>query len=75
MNDITAMKSDMVKEIAVLLMEKDKNLTMDRALSILFNSDTYTKIMDDRTNLYFQSPRYVFSFLQTELSMLSPMFF
>ena len=67
MNDITAMKSDMVKEIAVLLMEKDKNLTMDRALSILFNSDTSTNIMDDRTNLYFQSPRYVFSFLQTEL--------
>lgn len=49
MNEITEMMADMVKNIALLLMEKDKELSMEQALSTVFNSDTYRKIMDERT--------------------------
>lgn len=67
MSETDEMKNDMVKDLASLLMEKDKSLSIDRALSLVFNSDTYQKLLNDRTRLYYQSPRYVFSFLEDEL--------
>lgn len=66
MNEKTIMKADMVKSLALLLMEQNE-LTMEQALSVVFNSDTYGKVMDDKTRLYYQSPRYVYSFLEAEL--------
>ena len=33
----------------------------------VFNSDTYQKVINEQTHLYYQSPRYVFSFLEEEL--------
>ena len=68
MSEQELMKMDMVKSIALLLMEKDPSLGMEQALSTVFNSDTYQKLMDEKTRLYYQSPRYVFSFLETELT-------
>lgn len=67
MSEKDEMKNDMVKDLAALLMEKDKTLTMEQALSLVFNSDTYQKLLDDRTRLYFQSPKYVFSYFENEL--------
>lgn len=67
MNEKTEMIADMVKNLALLLLERDPELTMEEALSMVFNSDTYQKITDEKTQLYFQSPRYVFSFLEKEL--------
>ena len=67
MNEKTEMMADMVKNLAVLLLEQNNELSMELALSQIFNSDTYQKITDERTRLYFQSPRYVFSFLEDEL--------
>ena len=57
MSEQALMKMDMVKSLALLLMEKDTTLSMEQALSIVFNSDTYQKIMDEKTRLYYQSPR------------------
>ena len=67
MNEKQEMMTDMVKNLAIFLMEKNDSLTMEEALSIVFNSDTYQKIIDERTRLYYQSPRYVFAFLDEEL--------
>lgn len=67
MNEKTEMMADMVKNLALLLIEQNKELTMERALSMVFNSDTYRKVMDERTLLYYQSPKYVFAFLDEEL--------
>lgn len=67
MSETDEMKNEMVKDLASLLMEKDKSLSIDRALTLVFNSDTYQKLLNDRTRLYYQSPRYVFSFLEDEL--------
>jgi hypothetical protein len=41
---------------------------IEQALAIVFNSDTYQKVLNEKTKLYFQSPRYVFSFLESELT-------
>lgn len=67
MSEKEEMKNDMVKDLASMLMDKDKSLSMEQALSWVFNSDTYQKLLDDKTRLYFQSPRYVFSYLENEL--------
>lgn len=69
MNEKEQMKMDMVKNLALLLIEQDSALTMEQALSLVFNSDTYQKLMADSARLYYQSPRYVFSFLNSELKV------
>lgn len=67
MNEKGEMKADLVKNLAILLMNENKEMKIDEALAVVFNSDTYQKIMNDKAGLYFQSPRYVFSFLESEL--------
>ena len=67
MSERDQMTIDMVKNLALLLMEREPSLSMEQALSTVINSDTYQRLLDDRTRLYYQSPRYVFSFLDSEL--------
>ena len=52
------MKADMVKKLAIMLMSQNKEMNMNDALSVVFNSDTYQKIMDEKAGLYYQSARY-----------------
>lgn len=61
------MKLDMTKNLAVLLMKENPDLTMEQALSTILNSDTYQRILNEKTHLFYQSPRYVYSFLVDEL--------
>ena len=42
-------------------------LTMKQALDTVYNSETYTKVLDLRTGLYSQSTAYVYSILETEI--------
>lgn len=62
MNEKKEMMADMVKNLALLLMEKNRELTMEQALSFVFNSDTYQKVMNEEAAFYYQSPKYVFAF-------------
>ncbi len=63
------MKDDMVTKLSILLMENGKAETMTEALDTVINSETYQRMMDDKAALYYQSPRYVFDFLQNELTI------
>lgn len=67
MNEKKEMMADMVKNLTLLLMEKNRELTMEQALSFVFNSDTYQKVMNEEAAFYYQSPKYVFAFLEEEL--------
>ena len=67
MSEIDMMKLGMASELAVLLMETDSELTMEQALETVLNSDTYQRLQKDSAQLYHQSPRYVFAFLESEL--------
>ena len=67
MSEIDHMKLDMTTNLASLLMDEQPQLTMEQALSAVVNSDTYLRLQEDSTALYYQSPRYVYSFLANEL--------
>ena len=66
MSNIEYMNECMTRDLAVMLVE-DYQISIPEALDILYNSETYEKLQDERTGLYFQSPVYVFDFLQQEL--------
>lgn len=54
-------------ELVEMLMN-DRGLTSDEAMALLYESDTYAKIENEHTGLYYSSAVYVYSFLQEELS-------
>ena len=62
------MKYDMVTKLSLLLIEKGKASAMDDALDTVVNSETYQRLMDNNTALYYQSPRYVYDFLLNEIA-------
>lgn len=66
MSNIEYMNECMTRDLAVMLVE-DYQISIPEALEILYNSETYEKLQDERTGLYFQSPVYVYDFLQNEL--------
>ena len=61
------MKYDMVAKLALLLIEDGKASAMGDALNTVINSETYQRLMDDKSALYYQSPRYVYDFLLNEI--------
>ena len=67
MNEVIEMKAYMVNRLAMMLLENNKDMSMEQALSVVFNSDTYQKIMNDKTRFYYQSPMYVYAYLDQEL--------
>lgn len=67
MNYQEQMKLDMVKNLALLLLNDNPQLSLEQALADVINSDTYLRLMRESTHLYYQSPRYVYSFLKGEL--------
>lgn len=66
LSEFEYMKEGLVKDITLLLITERK-MEMEEALDTLYNSETYAKLNDSSTGLYYQSPRYVLSFLLSEL--------
>ncbi|HJA82921.1 MAG TPA: hypothetical protein H9785_02940 [Candidatus Bacteroides intestinavium] len=60
------MKECLTKDLVLLLMER-RHMDMETALDTLYTSDTFAKLNDSRTGLYFQSPLYVYDFLEHEI--------
>ena len=56
----------MTKDLVLLLMER-RHIDMETALETLYTSDTFAKLKDSRSGLYFQSPLYVYDFLEKEI--------
>lgn len=64
--DFNYMKEALATDLAELL-AKDFDMSITEALDALYSSDTYTKLCNPNTGLYFQSSLYVYSFLKNEL--------
>lgn len=45
----------------------DFSMTVPQALRVVYNSETYEKLINPKTELYFQSPLYVYDFLKNEV--------
>ncbi len=54
-------------ELVVLVMEQF-HVDMKAAMEMVYSSNTYNKLTDPLTGLYYQSPLYVYDVLQEELS-------
>ena len=46
---------------------KKRNMDLETALDTIYTSDTFQKLKDSKTGLYFQSPLYVYDFLEKEI--------
>ena len=66
MSQESFMIEELVKDLVLKVMENDRT-SMSKALDIVYNSDTYSKILDLETGLFSQSATYVYSILQREL--------
>ncbi len=60
------MKDDICVELTGYLVD-DYHFSSEEALDVLYTSETFERLQDDATGLYYQSPGYVYSFLQNEL--------
>ena len=66
-SDYKYMIEGMSADLAELL-SREYDMNIIEALDVLYNSETYAKLTDTRTGLYFQSPGYVYSFLKSEMA-------
>ena len=65
---VKMMQEEMYAELIQILMEQYA-YTMEQAMDALYNSETFARLQDAGTGLYYQSPGYVYSFLNSELSL------
>lgn len=65
--EIESMQEDMTVDLLQMLVE-DKEMTMQDAMALLYNSDTYSRLMNSASGLYYQSAGYVMDFLQNEIT-------
>ena len=66
-NDFEYMKEALATELVELLIIEYK-IPISEALDILYFSDTYKKLCDKETGLYFQSSLYIYSYLKNEIT-------
>ena len=64
---IESMQEDMVTDLLAVLME-DRKMSMQDAMLLLYNSDTFGRLMDAESGLYYQSVGYVMDCLDNELT-------
>lgn len=67
MNDELFALEDVTSQMALWLME-EQNMSMQQALSAIFNSRTYELLQDASTGLLSQSDAYIYDTLLRELS-------
>lgn len=66
-NDFEYLKEALAADLAEML-ALDYGMSVTEALDTLYNSETYAKLSNPETGLYFQSSMYVYSYLKNELS-------
>ena len=65
---IKMMQEDMYAELIQMLID-GYGYTLEKAMETLYNSDTFARLQDANTGLYYQSSGYVYSFLVSELNL------
>lgn len=63
---IIVLQEELCAELVEILIE-EWHFSMQDALGVLYNSDTFALIQDEGTGLYYQSSGYVYTFLDEEL--------
>ena len=66
MTDFDYIVESVTADLVVLLMER-LGMDLQTALDTVYTSDTFVKLYDPTTELYYQSPYYIYSYLETEI--------
>ena len=66
MTDFDYMVESVTADLVVLLMER-LGMDLQAALGTVYTSDTFAKLSNPATELYYQSPYYIYSYLETEI--------
>ncbi len=64
---IKMMQEDLYADLVEILMQK-WNYSQEEALDTLYNSETFERVEDKKSGLYYQSPGYVYSYLESEMT-------
>lgn len=67
MNDFDYMVEHIAANLIAMLVE-ERGMSFNEAVDTLYTSDTYSKLKNAETGLYFQSSKYVYTFLDNELN-------
>lgn len=67
MSNFDYMVEHVAADLLVMLVEK-RGMTFGEAVDTLYSSDTYSKLKNAKTGLYFQSPKYVYTYLDNEIN-------
>lgn len=59
-------KEGAARDLTLMLM-KEYGWPLEKAIDVLYDSDTYAKITDPQTGLFFQGSLYLYSFLKNEI--------
>ena len=65
--DIQYAKDLIAKELIVCLVQ-EKGMSLQQAFDTLYSSMLFRKLQDTETGLYYQSPRYVYAYLDREMT-------
>lgn len=66
MKDKQFLVESLVKELVEMLM-KEYGWDMQKSLDVVYSSETFAKLEDERSGLYYQGAVYVYSFLKQEI--------
>ena len=61
------LKETLSKDLIAMLMER-KGMGLEDAFRCYYESNTFQNIANSETGLYFQSPGYVYSYLEEEIN-------
>ena len=66
MDDFRYQKEGAAKDLLKFLMQ-DFGWSLTKAIDVLYDSETYAKICNPATGLYYQGSAYLYSFLKNEI--------
>lgn len=66
-SQIKMMQEDICAELVIMLMKRWDS-SMEEALDMLYNSETFVQLQNPTTGLFYQSPGYIYTFLENELT-------
>ena len=64
---IKAMQEELSIELAQILVD-EWNYDIEEALTVLYNSETFERLNNPATGLYYQSAGYIYDFLRNEMT-------
>ncbi|MDE6514735.1 MAG: hypothetical protein K2L03_01690 [Bacteroidales bacterium] len=64
--DLQFLIESIASELAKMLM-KEYGWGLEKAMEVLYQSETFKKVEDERSGLFYQSDFYIFQFLKEEI--------